>query len=274
MAEHNLINVNSIKRSISGIVLASLVLSGMFFGGLLWLLVVMVALMVSLWEFYVILATKAHVSKGIGLAIGLLFPIMAYRGFPLSAMLAMLAISSFITLFIEIVRRQLTGHSHAIFNLGSTLSGIVYIVLPWTFMILLRNQPWGLFLLVTLFACTWSCDVFSYFIGTRWCKTPFCQSVSPNKSWEGFLGGLVASLLCSGILAFLWEFPPLPLLLLGLLCGTAGQLGDLAESILKREAHIKDTGSLIPGHGGMLDRFDSILLNASLAFMIFEVIWL
>lgn len=114
----------------------------------------------------------------------------------------------------------------------------------------------------------------AYLVGVRWGRTPFCSEVSPKKSWEGFLGGLTGSLFCSGILAFLWEFPPLPLLLLGVLCGTAGQLGDLAESILKREANIKDSGSLIPGHGGMLDRFDSILLNSSLAFLIFEVIWI
>lgn len=263
-----------IKRSVSGVAIASLILSGMFFGGLFWLLVVLFASITSLWEFYGILATRAHVSRGIGLIIGFIFPIMAYRGTPLSAMLATLAITSFVVLFVEIVRRQLTGRSHAILNLGATMSGIVYVVLPWTFMILLRIQPWGLFLLITLFSCTWSCDVFAYLVGTKWGKTPFCQSVSPKKSWEGFLGGLTASLFCSGILAFVWEFPPLPLLLLGLLCGTAGQLGDLAESILKREAKIKDTGSLIPGHGGMLDRFDSILLNSSLAFMIFEVIWI
>jgi len=74
-------------------------------------------------------------------------------------------------------------------------------------------------------------------------------------------------------LAFAWQFPPFPLLLLGLLCGLAGQIGDLGESLLKREAGVKDAGKLIPGHGGMLDRFDSILVNATLAFLIFEVIW-
>ena len=64
----------------------------------------------------------------------------------------------------------------------------------------------------------------------------------------------------------------MPLLLLGLLCGVAGQLGDLGESVLKREAGVKDTGNIIPGHGGMLDRFDSILVNSTLAFVIFELV--
>ena len=100
--------------------------------------------------------------------------------------------------------------------------------------------------------------------------------MSPHKTWEGFAGGAAASLMCGGLLALIFSlifsFPPLPLLLLGLLCGVAGQLGDLGESVLKREAGVKDTGNIIPGHGGMLDRFDSILVNGTLAFVIFELV--
>jgi phosphatidate cytidylyltransferase len=96
--------------------------------------------------------------------------------------------------------------------------------------------------------------------------------VSAKKTWEGFGGGVLGSVFASSLVALIFEFPPLPLLLLGLLCGFAGQLGDLGESVLKREAGVKDSGSLIPGHGGFLDRFDSILVNSSLAFIIFEVL--
>ena len=78
--------------------------------------------------------------------------------------------------------------------------------------------------------------------------------------------------MCGGLLALIFSFPPMPLLLLGLLCGVAGQLGDRGESVLKREAGVKDTGNIIPGHGGMLDRFDSILVNSTLAFVIFELV--
>jgi phosphatidate cytidylyltransferase len=109
-------------------------------------------------------------------------------------------------------------------------------------------------------------------VGSTFGETPLCDKVSPSKSSEGFWGGLLASVICGSILPMIFEMAPVPLVLLGALCGSAGQVGDLAESVLKREAKVKDTGSLIPGHGGFLDRFDSILINATLTFFIIEVI--
>jgi phosphatidate cytidylyltransferase len=175
-------------------------------------------------------------------------------------------------LFTEIVRRQSTGHSYALWNMGGTLSGLVYIILPWSFMILLRSHSHGRQYLLTIFFCTWCCDVGAYLVGTTFGETPLCDKVSPAKSWEGFLGGVLTSIICGSLLPVIFDVAPLPLALLGALCGVAGQVGDLAESVLKREAKVKDTGNFIPGHGGFLDRFDSILINATLTFFIIEVI--
>ena len=157
-----------------------------------------------------------------------------------------------------------TGSS---WGVGATVGGIAYIVLPWTFMMLIRAREHGAMFLLTLFFCTWCCDVAAYFTGSHFGKTPLCSQVSPHKTWEGFAGGAAASLMCGGLLALIFSFPPLPLLLLGLLCGVAGQLGDLGESVLKREAGVKDTGNIIPGHGGVLDRFDAMLLSAPFVFV-------
>ena len=178
----------------------------------------------------------------------------------------------FIALFLEVMRRQVTSESFALVNMGATIAGIAYVVLPWSFMILIRSRELGALFLITLFCCTWSCDVAAYFVGSHMGRRLLCEKVSPHKTWEGFFGGAAASFLCGGVLALLFSFPPVPLLLMGLLCGIAGQLGDLGESVLKREAGVKDSGSLIPGHGGLLDRFDSILVNGTVAFVIFELI--
>lgn len=260
-------------RTLGGALVFLSVVGGIVTGGWVWPVVASVIALGSLWEFYKLIYTKYKLSRGWGLTGALFLLASVSAGLSYSVTLSIISLLAFIILFTEVVRRQLTGQSFALWNLGGTLSGIIYIVLPWSFMIVIRSQTWGHVFLLTLFLCTWSCDVGAYLVGSRIGETPFCSRVSPKKSWEGFAAGVVASTLCGGILAlYIFNFSLPPLVLLGLLCGVAGQLGDLAESTLKREAKVKDSGSIIPGHGGFLDRFDSILINASLAYFIFEVI--
>lgn len=176
----------------------------------------------------------------------------------------------FVALFLEIVRRQVSGESFALENMGATIVGIAYVILP----ALHDNHPFqgagiALFDHPLLHMELRRGGLHS---GEPSRRNLLCERISPKKTWEGFFGGAAASLVCGGFLALIFSFPPLPLILMGLLCGIAGQLGDLGESVLKREAQVKDTGSLIPGHGGLLDRFDSILVNGTLAFVIFELI--
>jgi len=119
--------------------------------------------------------------------------------------------------------------------------------------------PWKLALIP--FYLTWIVDTASYGAGKALGRRRLAPRISPMKSWEGAVGGLAAGLL-SGVL--LTVLGPLPLhvgLLLGFIVGTLGQAADLAESLFKREAGVKDSSRLIPGHGGVLDRFDSLLLN-------------
>lgn len=263
-----------VLRSLSGIVLASILLSSIFVGGRLWFLVASTLALLSLWEFYQLLSKKFRVSKGIGILSGALVLIASTERIRPVSVLIVLTLCAFILLFIEILRRQFSHSSYAIWNLGGTLSGLVYIIFPWSYMILLRFHPLGKLLLFTLFICTWSCDVAAYLVGTRWGKNKFCEAVSPKKTWEGFVGGAGASILFSVLIAYYAAMPPLPFLYIGIICGLAGQLGDLAESLIKREVEVKDSGRLIPGHGGVLDRFDSILISSTLTFFLFGVILL
>jgi phosphatidate cytidylyltransferase len=120
------------------------------------------------------------------------------------------------------------------------------------------------------FAATWLNDTFAYFAGRLFGRTPFCPRISPKKTWEGFAGGLAGSLLGAAGSKVLFQLAPLPrgevfelswgaCVAVGLGAGVLGPLGDLAESMLKRSAGVKDSGSLIPGHGGLLDRIDALL---------------
>lgn len=260
------------KRAIGSALVVVCIVGGVLLGTWVWPIVASIAALGSLWEYYNMISTKYKISKGWGLLGSLLLLVTVSLGFSYSLILSVVALTAFLVLFTEVVRRQGTGQSFALWNLGGTISGMIYITLPWSFMIVIRTQTWGHIFLLTIFACTWACDVAAYLIGSKFGSSPFCSRVSPSKSWEGFWAGAFASTMCGVGLALFFEFPPIPLLMLGLLCGVAGQLGDLGESVLKREANVKDSGKAIPGHGGFLDRFDSILINAALSFFIFEVI--
>ena len=261
------------RRTVSGVLVATVILSGIWFGGWLWVAIVAFFSMISLYEYYRIVSTQTRLSRGVGYIAAVLVLTSTVEGLhPISISLT-LALSAFIILMIEIIRRQSQGVSYAILNVGGTLSGILYVTIPWCFMLLLRDFPAGSLLLIALFCCTWGCDVASYIIGSLWGRNKLCHRISPNKTFEGFVGGLVGSILTAGVLVFTLNQGITPILWIGIVCGTLGQMGDIAESLLKREAGIKDSGSLIPGHGGALDRFDSILINGLFTYVLCVVIY-
>jgi phosphatidate cytidylyltransferase len=133
----------------------------------------------------------------------------------------------------------------------------------------------GTKLVIILFAMTWVNDSGAYFAGNFWGKNKLSKKLSPNKTIEGSMGGFIANVLMGlGLGLFLDIFTVTDGLALGVVMGTLGPLGDLFESALKRGAGVKDSGSLIPGHGGVLDRIDSVLFNAPVLyfFVLFRVI--
>ncbi|MFN0151022.1 MAG: phosphatidate cytidylyltransferase [bacterium] len=129
-------------------------------------------------------------------------------------------------------------------------------------------KPSGAALTLFLALTTWGCDTFAYFGGRAFGRHKLAPLISPKKTWEGSLSGFLAASLLGWISALTYApfWSPLTGLLLGAAMGVGGQLGDLAESALKRRASAKDAGAIIPGHGGILDRFDSFLLNGLILY--------
>ncbi|MDH7498923.1 MAG: phosphatidate cytidylyltransferase, partial [candidate division NC10 bacterium] len=152
---------------------------------------------------------------------------------------------------------------------GATLLGILYLSLLLSFLALLRKLPEGPTYIYYLFLVTWANDAGAFYFGINFGRHRLCPTLSPGKSVEGCIAGLLLSLGAS-FLARWWFFPQLGsihALLLGILLGVAGQLGDLSESLLKRALAVKDSGSLIPGHGGLLDRADSLLFTGPFLYL-------
>jgi phosphatidate cytidylyltransferase len=142
------------------------------------------------------------------------------------------------------------------------LAGTLYIGL-FTYFYLLRTLEEGLIWVLFMLAGTWASDTAAYFVGKKIGKRKLAPRLSPGKTVEGALGGITGSIMGSFLIYLFFPVcPPVMVLVLGLTVGIFGLLGDLFESSLKRTAGIKDTGFVIPGHGGVLDRFDSMIFTA------------
>jgi len=158
-----------------------------------------------------------------------------------------------------------------IISFWKLLTGYIYIIWPFLIFTLLSfyndAQIFKPLLVLCFFLLIWSNDVFAYFIGRKFGKTALAKTISPNKTIEGFLGGFVGSLLVGLLAKFIfpeigWHFLPIALIV-----GITGPVGDLFESALKRKGDIKDSGKILPGHGGILDRFDAAIMAAPFVFL-------
>lgn len=145
------------------------------------------------------------------------------------------------------------------------LMGFLTLVPAWLALLYLRTHDHGIALIFILIMLVTAADIGAYFSGIAWGKAKLAPNVSPGKSWAGFWGGLVAS---TGFAALLWwwfdetEHALLPVMVIALITSLASVLGDLVESMIKRQQGVKDSGRILPGHGGMMDRLDSMTAAA------------
>lgn len=173
--------------------------------------------------------------------------------------------------------------SHGDFNrsiiaISSTCFGVIYVSVLFNFMLRIYFHPEvnGQFLVFCLILVTKSSDAGAYLIGSWLGKRPMVPSISPGKTWEGFIGALVVPVILCVIIRFLsphdiQAIPVMVSVMLGILFGLGAVAGDLVESLFKRQSGIKDSGNIIPGIGGMLDLLDSLLFNAPLLYFIIEL---
>lgn len=177
----------------------------------------------------------------------------------------------FVVLLIVFIKEISRGDpEQGLLNAAANLFGTVYIGFMFAYILLLRFLPGrdGLFYVLFTVLVTWANDTCAYFIGVNFGRHKLSPKISPKKSIEGSLGGVAGGLLMAEALGSYFQKPALSLLVLGLLVVVAGQFGDLVESIIKRNAGVKDSGHFLPGHGGVLDRFDSLLLAAPVVYYI------
>ncbi|MBU3699493.1 MAG: phosphatidate cytidylyltransferase [Candidatus Kapabacteria bacterium] len=265
-------------------------LGGWFFSG-----AIMLIALQALREFYH-LAESKHASPNQSVGLVWAAVILLLVGFPnpdatvqtdsIFEGLGMVMIGGYVCLFmllgslITLAAELFRARENAMLNTALTAFGVFYIGLSMATLLLLRaiDRPFlqgawgdsGASLVMTLFVSVWLADTAAYFVGLSFGKHKLFPRVSPKKSWEGAIGGLVGSTLAFvGMSKLLMPGVPLDMAIgCGVIVGIVGPIGDLAESLLKRDAVVKDSGGILPGHGGVFDRFDSMLFAAPAVFVI------
>ena len=247
------------KRVVSAIIFAAVVILVIQKGGL-WgfLAIVSLVVIIGTLEF-----SELAIPKRNSLLLFFVLPINLLFCFsPLKDWIDIHAVLCFAILFpfvYEIIRRK---PSSALPNISSFVLCVLYV--GWLFgrhLILLRQMPDGVALIYLSLGIAWGSDIGAYLIGKQFGKHRIIPAISPGKSLEGYIAGIFFGIAVSLALCY-WLLPDIGLLqacIMGLILTVMGQIGDLAESILKRSANVKDSGKIMPGHGGILDRCDSLV---------------
>lgn len=247
-------------------------------GGLAFFGLVALEIGLGLWEFYALMSNQGlRPYRWLGLAAGLAVAWFVYAGLPTQANL-------FLTAFLLGVMglELLRPRDQGVEPMSVTLFGVLYVGWLSAHLLYLRELPsslgmpyaTGAAFVFLVFLPTWACDTVAYGVGMAFGRRRLLPQVSPKKSVEGSVAGLVAAL-AGTLVARVWFAPFLPwghAIALGLLIGVFAQVGDLAESLLKRTSRAKNSGEWIPGHGGVLDRFDSLYFTAPLVLYYLKLV--
>ena len=264
---------NGVLRVLVSIIAIPVILAASYFGGYFFLLFVLAISLISFYEFSLLVRNKnMHVNILLGLLSVFFFVINSYL--KLVDNYASLLIVVAVLCLTELFRNK----NSALLNLGATFLGILYVGLFSAALVSIRefyilpgeNYLQGGLLIISIFAAIWICDSAAYYIGTAFGKHKLFVRVSPKKSWEGAIAGFVFAILAMIaskiiVLDFLsWNST----IGIGIIIGVFGQIGDLIESLFKRDSGVKDSSNLIPGHGGIFDRFDSLIFTAPLILIL------
>lgn len=263
---------NIVTRTISGAVYVVLISFSILFSSYSYIIFFSIITGIALWEFYNLLEKNqnSQINKPIATIGGIYLFVSGYLYFSGIIQMKFIALWFIIMLSILILELFKKG-DNAIRNISNTFLGQIYIALPLMFLSLLGlkenfegTMTYNPILLISFFSLIWIYDTGAYIFGVTFGKHRLFERISPKKSWEGAIGGAIVAMAASIGINYLFpgNLSMIQWLGFSLITVVFGTFGDLVESMIKRSMNVKDSGNIIPGHGGILDRIDSSLLAA------------
>lgn len=260
-------------RTLVAAIFGPLIILSTLRGGLLFLGLVGIIVTVSMYEFFQITSKRAVSGQQFTGILGaiVLLVVIYFRG--AETVWLVFTMLLLVVLVVELYRKV----PAATINVSVTIFGVGYLSFLFGHLLLIRELPnvvnipyaYGGRWIVMMFLVIWACDTAAYLAGSAWGKHKLMERISPKKTIEGTAAGFLVAIL-TALLCHYWFIEGIALrdsLIIGAICGSIGQYGDLVESMFKRDVGVKDTSTIIPGHGGMMDRFDSPLLSAPVVFI-------
>lgn len=246
----------------TGIIYTAVTIGCILAGEIPMILMLMIVAGICAGEFYYMLRADAKFpNEVLGIIAAVAYPpSMYFAGLTGAMMVSLALLLALLVWYVFWLRARVS-------DIGVSFFGAAYTGLLLSGLILLREsigEPWGGVLVLLIYASVWANDSFAYLIGCKFGKHKLAPRVSPKKSWEGFVAGLIGSMVVWCLMTYVPGVGmSIPMaLVFGLVCGLMSVLGDLAESRIKRNSGFKDSGTIMPGHGGLLDRCDSLFLAA------------
>lgn len=256
---------NLVQRTITGAIFAFVVLGSILWGPYAQATVFSIFMVLGLIEFYNLFREHpvVQVSREIGVFIGIfIFILLVGVSFELFKPISIVVIFPlFFTLILEELWRK---KENPLINISVLVFGIIYIVIPFylTIDLNVRTSDNAMPHVIGMYLLMWTNDTFAYFTGRMLGRTPLFPRISPKKTWEGTVGGILFTILLGFIIgAYINRGEELFWVISALIIAPCAIFGDLLESLFKRSLNIKDSGNILPGHGGILDRFDAALFG-------------
>ena len=255
---------NFTQRVITGTVFVTVLLGSVLLSPYTFIALFCLITVLGVHEFYSLVDKDlAHPQKVTGIILSaILFLIFSFEA---SGILPEISFVPFLALIFFVFIFELYSKKEKPFsNIAFTLLGIIYVALPFSLLsgMLFLNGHYSPHVLVGYFLILWASDSGAYMIGSKFGRNRLFERVSPKKSWEGSVGGAVFSLIVAFTVSkFFTELSLTDWLVFSVVIVVAGTLGDLIESLFKRSIQVKDSGNILPGHGGILDRFDAVLIS-------------